>query len=95
MEQTVTIGEQEVCPESESLKFSATPTPQVENPSGFDSDSTALVNTACFIHSSLIINIMVGLLFLKVFTGDEGMFTCTFGQWKSKNKKFLESSTWP
>jgi len=31
----------EVCPESESLKFSATPTPQVENPS--DSDSTALI----------------------------------------------------
>jgi len=32
MAQTVTIGEQKVCPESESLKFSATPTPQVENP---------------------------------------------------------------
>ena len=31
--QTVTIGEQKVCPESESLKFSTTPTPQVENPS--------------------------------------------------------------
>jgi len=31
--QTVTIGEQKVCSESESLKFSATPTPQVENPS--------------------------------------------------------------
>jgi len=31
--QTVTIGEQKVCPESESLKYSATPTPQVENPS--------------------------------------------------------------
>jgi len=31
--QTVTIGEQKVCPKSESLKFSATPTPQVENPS--------------------------------------------------------------
>jgi len=30
---TVTIGEQNVCPESESLKFSATPTPQVENSS--------------------------------------------------------------
>ena len=39
--QTVTIGEQKVCPESESLKFSTTPTPQVENPS--DSDSTALL----------------------------------------------------
>jgi len=39
--QTVTIGEQKVSPESESLKFSATPTPQVENPS----DSTALVGT--------------------------------------------------
>jgi len=39
--QTVTIGEQKVCPESESLKFSTTPTPHVENPS--DSDSTALV----------------------------------------------------
>jgi len=38
--QTVTIGEQKVSPESESLKFSATPTPQVQNPS--DSDSTAL-----------------------------------------------------
>ena len=36
-----TIGEQKVCPESESLTFSAIPTPQVENPS--DSDSTALV----------------------------------------------------
>ena len=33
MAPTVTIGEQKVCPESESLKFSATPTPQVENPS--------------------------------------------------------------
>ena len=33
MAQTVTIGEQKVCPESESLKFSTTPTPQVENPS--------------------------------------------------------------
>jgi len=33
--QTVTIGEQKVCPESESLKFSTTPTPtpQVENTS--------------------------------------------------------------
>jgi len=31
--QTVTIGEQKVCPESESLKFSTTPTPLVENPS--------------------------------------------------------------
>ena len=41
--QTVTIGEQKVCPESELLKFSTTPTPQVENPS--DSDSTALGNT--------------------------------------------------
>jgi len=40
--QTVTIGEQKVCPESESLKFSTTP--QVENP--FDSDSTALVTSA-------------------------------------------------
>jgi len=39
--QTVTIGEQKVCPES--LKFSTTPTPQVENPS--DSDSTVLVGT--------------------------------------------------
>ena len=36
--QTVTIGEQKVCPESELLKFSTTPTPQVENPS--DSDSS-------------------------------------------------------
>jgi len=45
--QTVTIGEQKVCPESESLKFSATPalTPQVENSS--DSDSTALFYTTC------------------------------------------------
>jgi len=43
--QTVTIGEQKVCTESEleSLKFSATPTPQVENPS--DSDCTALLQT--------------------------------------------------
>jgi len=38
MAQTVTIGEQKVSSESESLKFSATPTPQVKNPS----DSTAL-----------------------------------------------------
>ena len=37
----VTIGEQKVCPESESLKFSTTPTPQVGNPS--DSDSTTLI----------------------------------------------------
>jgi len=29
------------------------------------------VNTAYFIHSSLIIKIIVGLLFLKVFTADE------------------------
>jgi len=36
--QTVTIGEQKVFPESESLKFSTTPTPQVENSS--DSDSS-------------------------------------------------------
>ena len=43
MAKTVTIGEQKVCPESESLKFSTTPTPQIENPS--DSDSTALVRT--------------------------------------------------
>ena len=45
MAKTVTIGEQKVCRESESelLKFSATPTPQVENPSG--SDSTALVES--------------------------------------------------
>ena len=55
--QTVTIGEQKVFPESESLKFSTTPTPQVENPSDsdssgwksfrlqlLDSDSTALVD---------------------------------------------------
>ena len=47
MAQTVTIGEQKVCPESESLKFSTTPTPQVENPS----DSTALVPLFfCFIY---------------------------------------------
>jgi len=39
--QTVTIGEQKVCPESELLKFSVTPTPQVENLS----DSTALAAT--------------------------------------------------
>jgi len=38
--QTVTIGEQNVCPESESLKFSTTPTPQFENPSDSDSDSS-------------------------------------------------------
>jgi len=46
--QTVTIGEQKVCPESESLKFSTTPTPtpQVENPS--DSDSTVLAGGPCF-----------------------------------------------
>jgi len=43
--QTVTIGEQKVSPESESLKFSTTPTPQVQNPS--DSDFTVLV---CRIH---------------------------------------------
>jgi len=36
--QTVTISQQKVCPESESLKFSTTPTPQIENPS--DSDSS-------------------------------------------------------
>jgi len=23
------------------------------------------------------------------------MFTCSFGQWKSKNNKFLQSLTWP
>jgi len=39
--QTVIIGEQKVCPESELLKFSVTPTPQVENLS----DSTALAAT--------------------------------------------------
>jgi len=31
--QAVASDEKKVCPESESLKFSATPTPQVENPS--------------------------------------------------------------
>ena len=36
MAQKVTIGEQKVFPESESLKFSTTPTPQVENPSDSD-----------------------------------------------------------
>jgi len=41
--QTVTVGKQNICPESESLKFSVTPTPQVENP--FDSDSAALADT--------------------------------------------------
>jgi len=44
--QTVTIGEQKVCPESESLKFSATSIPQVENP--FDSDSTTLLEISYF-----------------------------------------------
>ena len=42
---TVTIGEQKVCPESESLKFSMTPTPQVENPS--DSDSSTPTSQPC------------------------------------------------
>jgi len=36
--QTVTISEQKVCPGSESLKFSTTPTPQVEKL--YDSDSS-------------------------------------------------------
>jgi len=40
--QTVTIGEQKVSPES--LKFSATPTPKVQNPS----DSTALFQSGKF-----------------------------------------------
>ena len=48
MAQTVIIGEQKVCPESESLKFSATPTPQVENPS--DSDSTTPTLQPCLVH---------------------------------------------
>jgi len=55
--QTVTIGEQKVCPESESMKFSTTLTPQVENPS----DSSTLTPTpqpwfACnkFASSSII-----------------------------------------
>jgi len=43
--QTVTIGEQKVCPESESLKFSTTPTPQVENP--YDSDSSTPTPQPC------------------------------------------------
>jgi len=46
-----------------------------------------------FIHSSLITNIMVGLLFLKVFTEMKGMFTCTSAQWIYENNKFLQSST--
>ena len=54
MAQTVTIGEQKVSPESESLKFSATPTPQVENPS--DSDSTAVVRaTGCYCNSNKMV----------------------------------------
>jgi len=46
--QTVTIGEQKVCPESEWLKFSTTPTPtpQVENPS--DSDSSTPTPQPCW-----------------------------------------------
>ena len=45
--QPVTIGEQKVCPESESesLKFFTTPTPQVENPSDSDSDSSTSTPT--------------------------------------------------
>jgi len=43
--QTVTTGEQKVCPESESLKFSATPTPQVENSS--DSHSSTPTPQSC------------------------------------------------
>jgi len=46
--QTVTIGEQKVCPESESLKFSTTATPQVENPSDSDSDSSTPTPQPCF-----------------------------------------------
>jgi len=42
--QTVAIGEQKVCPESESLKFSTTPTPQVENPS----DSSTPTPQPCY-----------------------------------------------
>jgi len=45
--QTVTIGEQKVCPES--LKFSTTPTPQVENPS--DSDSSTPTPQPCDAHT--------------------------------------------
>ena len=48
MAQTVTTGEEKVYPESESLKFSAPPSPQVENPSdsdSSDSDSITLVAT--------------------------------------------------
>jgi len=52
MAQTVTIGKQKVSPESESLKFSATLTPQVQNPC----DSTALVATLVWTTSAVIIN---------------------------------------
>jgi len=34
--------------------------------------------------------------FIKVYLLEmKRMFTCTFGQWKSKNNKFLQNSTWP
>jgi len=50
--QTVTIGEQKVYPESESFKFSATPTPQVDNPS----DSTTLLTTKLFtMHLAMVV----------------------------------------
>jgi len=59
--QTVTIGEQKVCPES--LQFSATPTPQVENPS----DSSTPTPQPCLtqLHCSFSFNENIGYNYLN------------------------------
>jgi len=41
-----------------------------------------------FIHSRLITNIVVSQIILQI----KSMLICTFGHWKSKNNKFLQSS---
>ena len=64
MAQTVTIGEQNVCPESESLKFSATPTPQVENPSASKALLVATYTLSCL--CILVSNAVVDRVFSHV-----------------------------
>jgi len=53
--QTVTIGEQKVCPQSESLKFSTTttPTPHVENPSDSSTPIHSPDSRCQFVHFSI------------------------------------------
>jgi len=64
VEQTVTIGEQKVCPESESLKLSATPTPtpQVENPSDSSTPTPQPCYECSYISETVYLTNRLGLL---------------------------------